>query len=85
MCLANQKHSHVYRGCVANEKLISGVGGGGGAKFLVNVADFGPLVGLPPLGPTTWPHHFTLCCGFSASSHTAEPLLGDDAPTLKIS
>ena len=23
-----------------------GVGGGGGAKFLVNVADFGPLVGL---------------------------------------
>ena len=30
MCLANQKHSYVYRECVANEKQISGVGGGGG-------------------------------------------------------
>ena len=46
MCLANQKHSYVSGG-VANEKENSGVGGGGGgAKFLVNVADFGPLVGL---------------------------------------
>ena len=36
-------------GGVANEKKIVGLeggGGGGGAKFLVNVADFGPLVGL---------------------------------------
>ena len=31
-------------GGVANEKENSGVGRG--AKFLVNVADFGPLVGL---------------------------------------
>ena len=46
MCLANQKHSYVYRG-VANETENSGArGGGGGAKFLANVADFGPLVGL---------------------------------------
>ena len=33
-------------GGVANEKENSGGGGGGGAKFLVNIADFGPLVGL---------------------------------------
>ena len=37
-------------GGVVNEKENSEVrgGGGGGAQFLVNIADFGPLVGLPP-------------------------------------
>ena len=32
VCLTNQKHSYVYRGCVANakEKKIVGLEGGGG-------------------------------------------------------